>query len=66
MFPTLFNVTAIGISNIISAAILTISPFVAQIAFPIPMIIFTILNVWAGLCSVLLHEDPEEKDKEEQ
>ena len=58
MFPTLFNVTAIGISNIISAAIVMISPFVAQIAFPIPMIIFTILNAWAGLCSVLLHEDP--------
>ena len=51
MFPTLFAVTSIGISNIVSRSIVTLAPMAAELAYPTPIIIFTILNIGAFFSS---------------
>ena len=59
MFPTLFSVTSMGISNIFSRSIVIMAPMVAEISFPTPMIIFTILNTFALVCAYFIIDEEE-------
>lgn len=63
MFPTLFAVTSMGYSNIASRGLVTLAPMVAELAFPTPIILFTILNIISGICSFFIVENiAEESD----
>ena len=54
MFPTLFAVTSMGISNIFSRSIVILAPMIAEVAFPTPIIIFAILNSISCTCSYFI------------
>lgn len=54
MFPTLFAVTSIGISNIFSRSVVILAPMVAEIGYPTPMVIFTVINLIAAVSSLFL------------
>lgn len=45
MFPTLFAVTSIGISNFCCRGLVIAAPLVAEIEHPVPMIVFTTLSI---------------------
>ena len=51
MFPTLFAVTSMGISNIFSRSIVILAPMIAEVAFPTPIIIFAVLNIISCISS---------------
>ena len=59
MFPTLFGVTSIGICNFASRSSVIFAPIIAEIAFPTPIIIFTILALSALVCSLFIIDDKE-------
>ena len=61
MFPTLFVATSMGISNIFARIVVIFAPMIAEVTYPIPVIIFTILNVCAVASSLFL-VDIEQKD----
>lgn len=62
MFPILFSVTAVGISNIASYALSISIPFIAQISFPIPIMVFTIGSAACALLSSMLEVDHEDSE----
>ena len=68
MFPTLFAGTSIGITNLIARSVMIFAPFVAEISFPTPMIIFAILSLIATISSYFildLNTDEKESDENE-
>ena len=66
MFPTLFAVTSMGIASFFSRSIVVFAPMVAEIAFPIPLIVFTTLTAASGFTSIFLieHEDANKKKED--
>ena len=66
MFPTLFVATSMGISNIIARVIVIAAPIVAEVTFPIPVIVFTALNVLAGASSLFLVDHESSKSDNEE
>ena len=69
MFPTLFVVTSMGISNFVSRGFVILAPLVAEIAFPTPIIIFTALAILSGISAIFIIEtdknpNPSLADKE--
>lgn len=65
MFPTLFGVTSIGICNFASRSSVILAPVIAEIKFPVPIIIFTILGFSAFICSLFIIDDQEKIKKED-
>ena len=67
MFPTLFSVTSIGICNFVCRTGLIFAPIIAEIAYPTPMIVFTVLSMIALICSQFIVQDDaaitQEKDE---
>ena len=66
MFPTLFAATSIGITNLFARSIMIFAPFVAEISYPTPMIIFTILCLMAFVSSYFildLNTDEQKSDE---
>ena len=63
LFPTLFNLTSMGITNVAARVLTLLAPMVAEIDFPTPMLVFTIINLVAALVSLLI-EEQELKDEE--
>ena len=57
MFPTLFAVTSLGIANFASRSFVIFAPMVAEIAYPIPVVIFTSLTILAGISSLFIIEN---------
>lgn len=56
MFPTLFAVTSIGISNIASRFFVIFAPMVGEWAFPVPIYLFTALTIGSIFASYMLCE----------
>ena len=54
MFPTLFAVTSMGISNIFSRSLVILAPMVAEVKYPTPIILYTVLNIIACICSTFI------------
>ena len=54
MFPTLFVATSMGIAGIFSLIFVIAAPMVAELIFPIPVVIFTALSILAGVSSLFL------------
>ena len=65
MFPTLFSVTSMGIASFFSRGIVIFAPMVAEVPFPIPMIVFTSLTAASGFTALFLIEQEEGKQKED-
>jgi len=55
IFPTLFASTAMGVCNVFSRVVTALSPMVAEIDEPIPIIIVIISAVIAFILSIALH-----------
>jgi len=62
MFPTLFAVTSMGIASFASRGIVILAPMVAEIPYPIPMIVFVCLTSTSGLTSLFLIENEKEDE----
>ena len=56
MFPTLFSVSSMGIVNFISRLVTIAAPMIAEIAFPVPMLIFTAMCVISAISAFFLIE----------
>ena len=54
MFPTLFVATSMGISNFFARVTVISAPMVAEVTYPIPVVIFTIFVIVAGVSSLFL------------
>jgi len=54
MFPTLFAATSMGIANFVSRGMVIMAPIVAEIAYPTPIVVFTIMTILAGFSSTFL------------
>ena len=65
LFPTLFAVTSMGITNIVSRILVILAPMAAELAYPTPIIMFTILNIVAFFSSSFIIEGPVNKNKTE-
>ena len=65
MFPTLFVATSLGISNFFARLSVISAPMVAEVTYPIPVIIFTVLNVLAGVSSLFLVDLEGENNKKD-
>lgn len=63
MFPTLFSVTSMGVASFFSRGFVILAPMVAEIAYPIPIIVFVCLTTTSGLTSMFLIENEPEKDE---
>ena len=63
MFPTLFVATSIGISNLFARVFVVASPMIAEVTYPIPVIIFTFFNVIAGTSTFFLIDIEGENNK---
>ena len=59
-FPTLFAVTSLGISNIVSRSMLIIAPIVGESEYPSPMILFCSLQMIGFLGALWLNDDRSE------
>ena len=57
MFPTLFAVTSIGISNFAARLAIAIAPMVAEVQAPIPMSTFTAITLITAFASLGIRED---------
>jgi len=57
-FPTLFAVTSMGISNFAARLIVILAPLIAEVAYPLPIVIVTILQVVACVSALFLIEPP--------
>mmetsp|Transcript_11709 Transcript_11709/g.15902 ORF Transcript_11709/g.15902 Transcript_11709/m.15902 type:complete len:158 (+) Transcript_11709:1189-1662(+) len=70
-FPTLFAVTSMGIANLACRLVVIFAPMVAELDFPTPIIIFSLLQFLACISSLFINDDvrqglkSEEKEKEE-
>lgn len=58
MFPTLFAVTSLGLSNLVARGTVIFAPLVAEIKYPIPMFIYTIMTVLAAISAIFIVERP--------
>lgn len=56
MFPTLFAVTSIGISNIASRFFVIFAPLVGEWKFPVPIYLFTMMTILSTIASYMLCE----------
>ena len=56
MFPTLFAVTSLGLSNLVARATVIFAPLVAEIKYPIPMFIYTIMTLLAAISAIFIVE----------
>ena len=52
VFPVAITSTAFGVCNLIARGSTIFSPIVAELAFPVPMVAFTLFSALAGLCSL--------------
>ena len=57
MFPILFTVTSLGISNIVCRMSVALAPLVAEVRDPYPMAIFTSLAFLTAVASLFLREE---------
>ena len=57
MFPTFFAATSMGIANFASRSIVIMAPMVAEIAYPIPIVVFTSLTILSGISSLFIIEN---------
>lgn len=57
IFPTIFAGTAFGICNIFAKLATIISPMLAEVDPPVPMVVFTILSCLGGFLSIFLIKD---------
>ena len=65
MFPTLFVATSMGISNIITRVFVVASPMIAEVTYPIPVVIFTFFNICAGTSTLFLVDMESDNDKKD-
>ena len=65
MFPTLFVATSMGISNIFARVFVVASPMIAEVTYPIPVVIFTTFNVLAAVSTLFLVDIEGENDKKD-
>ena len=56
-FPTLFAVTSMGIANIITRFFVVFAPLAAELDFPTPMIIFTLMQFAGFVSSFFINDD---------
>ena len=56
-FPTLFAVTSMGIANIVTRVIVIFAPLAAELDYPTPMIIFTLLCFVACTASFFINDE---------
>lgn len=54
IFPTIFAGTAFGVCNIFAKLATIIAPMLAEVDPPVPMIVFTILSLIAGVLSIFI------------
>jgi hypothetical protein len=54
IFPAIFSGTAFGLCNIGAKTSTILSPLIAEIEPPVPMTIFSIVVIVAGLLSMLI------------
>ena len=64
MFPTMFAVTSMGIANLFSRTVGIFASVVAELPYPTPMIIFTAVNIVAGISALFIIDVKEDKQKE--
>ena len=57
MFPTLFAVTSMGISNLVSRSIGLFAPLAAEIDYPIPMVMFIAVSAFAFVATFFIIDD---------
>ena len=62
-FPTLFAVTSLGICNFAARFLVIFAPLIAEVAYPFPLVLITVLQVAAGVSALFLIEPNESKDK---
>ena len=65
-FPTLFAVTSMGIANIVTRIIVTLAPMAAELDFPTPVIIFTLLQFVACTSSLFINDEVRHSKKAEK
>ena len=56
MFPTLFSVTSIGFTNIVTRIFTFFAPLLAEVSGPAPMIVFMVLSALSAMAVPLLYE----------
>lgn len=56
-FPTLFAVTSMGIANIVTRVIVIFAPLAAELDYPTPMVIFTLLCFVACTASFFINDE---------
>jgi len=61
-FPTLFAVTSMGISNLVCRIAVIFAPYMAEVSFPTPIIVFTVLQIAAAVASVFIITPESRKD----
>ena len=61
-FPTLFAVTSMGVTNIITRVIVIFAPMAAELDFPTPMIILAALSFVASISSLFINDDVRRAD----
>lgn len=66
MFPTLFAATSIGIANFVCRTCVIPAPLIAEIDYPRPMILFTVLCTIAALGAFFVIDDKDEIKRTEQ
>lgn len=50
-----------GISNIFSRSFVILAPIVAEVEYPTPIILYTVLNIIACICSIFIMDDPKQE-----
>lgn len=63
MFPTLFGATSMGIANFVTRSIVIFAPLVAEIPYPLPMAVYTVVSLVAGFASLFLLEESKEPEE---
>ena len=55
-FPTLFAVTSMGISNLAARIFVIMAPLIAEVAYPAPVVVITILQIVGCVAAMFLIE----------
>ena len=65
-FPTLFAVTSIGIANLAARGFTIAAPLIAEVDYPMPMILFCTLSVITVISALGINDDTKEMQKVEK
>ena len=65
-FPTLFAVTSMGISNLAARIFVILAPLIAEVSYPVPVIVVTVLQIFAFVAAMLLIEPTSMKNKDKK